>query len=292
MKKETKDLESFKRALKRKQKLVAMLAPSFIADFDYPLIVYQLRALGFDKITELTFGAKMINRDYHKILRNQKDKLFISSVCPGIVETIRNKYPQYRKNLIPVLSPMTATARICKKIYPKHKTVFISPCQFKKIETNQSKEVDFAIDYNELRMLLEQNKKEISKKIKILKNKNINEIGFDKFYNDYTKIYPLAGGLSKTAHLKQVLHSGEEVKIDGIIEVEKFLQNPDKKVRFMDITFCKGGCLGGPCVLNKNLADKRKKLMKYLSDSKKEKIDKNKKGLIEKAKGISFTKNY
>ncbi|VVB80427.1 Uncharacterised protein [uncultured archaeon] len=292
MKKEEKDLDSFKKALARKEKLVALLAPSFIADFDYPLIIYQLRARGFDKIVELTFGAKMINREYHKILKEQKDKLFISSVCPGVVETIRNKYPQYRKNLIPVLSPMTATAKICRKLYPKHKLVFISPCQFKKIETNQSEYVDFAIDYNELRKLFEENKEEINKKIKILKKKKTNKIGFDKFYNDYTKIYPLAGGLSKTAHLKQVLNPGEEVKIDGILEVEKFLQNPDKKVRFIDVTFCKGGCLGGPCVLNKNLPDKRKRLMKYLNYSKKEKIEENKKGLIRKAEGINFSKVY
>jgi iron only hydrogenase large subunit-like protein len=292
MKKEAKDLEAFKKALSKKQKLVALLAPSFIADFDYPKIIYQLRALGFDKIMELTFGAKMINREYHKILKEQKNKLFISSVCPGIVETIKNKYPEYRKNLMPVLSPMTATARICKKIYPKHKTVFISPCQFKKIETNQSPEVDFVIDYLELRKLIEENKIEIDKKIKLLKKKKLKDIGFDKFYNDYTKIYPLSGGLSKTAHLNQVLNPGEEVQIDGIIEVENLLQNPNKKVRFMDVTFCKNGCIGGPCVLNKDTTNKRKRLMKYLNDSKKEKIGKEKKGIIKKASGINFSKIY
>jgi iron only hydrogenase large subunit-like protein len=282
MKKRIKNLNSLKLALKKKQKLVCLLAPSFIADFDYPQIIHQLRTIGFDKIVELTFGAKMINREYHKILKNQKNKLFISSVCPGIVETIKNKYPQYKDNLISVLSPMTATAKICKKIYPKHKTVFISPCQFKKIESDQSNEIDFVIDYNELREILKENKKE----------KNGNEIKLDKFYNDYTKIYPLSGGLSKTAHLNQVLKKGEEVKIDGIIEVEKFLEKPNKKVRFMDVTFCKGGCLGGPCLLNKNMRDKKRRLLKYLQDSEKEKIEENKKGLIKKAIGINFIKEY
>src|SRR4030043_218032 len=105
-----------------KEKSVAMLAPSFVVDFSYPNIISQLKGLGFDKVVELTFGAKMINREYHKILEHSKE-LVISSVCPGIVETIKAKYPQYKKNLINVDSPMSATAKICRKIYPEHKNL-------------------------------------------------------------------------------------------------------------------------------------------------------------------------
>ncbi len=281
-----KSLNSLKQALAKKQKIVVMLAPSFVADFDYPEIIYQLKALDFDKITELTFGAKMINREYHRILeeseKSGKKELFIATVCPGVVSFIKTKYLQYAKNLMSVDSPMIATAKICKKIYPKHKVCFISPCEFKKQESQDSEYVDFCIDYNELRKLIKENKKPIKK----------SKTGFDKFYNDYTKIYPLAGGLSKTAHLKGVLKPGEEIKIDGIFEVEKFLKNPKKEVSFMDITFCKGGCLGGPCILNNNLKDKKEKLMHYLEVAKEEKIPKGREGLVEKAKGISFLKRY
>lgn len=281
-----KNLVSLKQALAKKQKIVVMLAPSFVADFSYPEIIYQLRSLGFDKITELTFGAKMINREYHRILEEcekcNRKELYIATVCPGIVNFIKTRYPQYASNLIGVVSPMIATARICRKIYPKHKVCFISPCEFKKTESNDSEYVDFCIDYNELRELIKNNKKPVKK----------SKAGFDKFYNDYTKIYPLAGGLSKTAHLKGVLKPGEEVKIDGIHKVEQFLKNPDKKVRFMDVTFCIGGCLGGPCIINKNIIDKKEKLMNYLELAKKEKMPKGREGLIEKAKGLTFLKKY
>lgn len=289
-----KDLNSLKKALNSKEKIVALLAPSFVADFTYPKIIYQLKALGIDKVTELTFGAKMINREYHKILEDKKNKnkLIIATVCPGIVETIKNKYPNYRKNLIPVVSPMIATARICKKIYPKHKILFISPCEFKKIESNNSKDVDFCIDYNELRILFEENKEKIEKHLKTIGKIKLCKLCFDKFYNDYTKIYPLAGGLSQTAHLKQVLKPGEEEKIDGILDVEKFLDNPKPCVRFLDVTFCHGGCLGGPCILNKDLTKSKKNLMKYLNEAKKEKIPENRKGLIKKAEGINFYTKY
>jgi iron only hydrogenase large subunit-like protein len=261
-----------------KGKYIAMLAPSFIVDFSYPSIISQLKELGFDKVVELTFGAKMINREYHKLLENS-NKLVISSVCPGIVETIKDKFPSYKNNLILVDSPMRAMAKICRKTYPKHKVVFISPCNFKKIEAKNSGVVDFVIDYKEL--------KELILKYKIQPNKK--NVCFDKFYNDYTKIYPLAGGLSKTAHLKGVVKKNEVRIIDGVGEVSKFLEKPDKKIKFLDVNFCIGGCIGGPCINSKeNINVRKKRVLSYLKLSDKEDIPNTRLGLIEKAKNINF----
>lgn len=264
-----------------KGKYVAMLAPSFVIDFPYPKIIFQLHNLGFDKVVELTFGAKLVNREYHKILEKSKE-LVISSVCPGVVETIKAKYPQYKKNLIPVDSPMIAMAKICRKIYPEHKIVFISPCNFKKIESEKSDFVDYAIDYKELKTLFQ----------KYRTNKNDSGT-FDQFYNDYTKIYPIAGGLYKTAHLKNILKDDEAMIIDGIDRVIEFLNNPNPKIRFLDVNFCKGGCIGGPCVNSKlPLILRRKKVLDYLKLAEKEKIPEKSKGIIKEAKGISFKSEY
>lgn len=261
-------------------KYVAMLAPSFVVDFKYPEIISQLKNLGFDKIVELTFGAKMINRDYHKKLENSK-KLVISSVCPGIVETIKAKHPSYTENLINVDSPMIATAKICKKTYPKHKTVFFSPCNFKKIEVQKSKHVDYVIDYKELNELLRNFKGR-------RENKGMSAL-FDKFYNDYTKIYPLSGGLSKTAHLKKILKPNETKILDGIEKVTKFLDKPDKKIKFLDVTFCNGGCIGGPCITSKlPLLLRKKKILNYMKIADEERIPEERKGVVKDAKGISF----
>jgi iron only hydrogenase large subunit-like protein len=262
--------------LLKKNKCIAMLAPSFVGEFDYPELISLLSSLGFDKVVELTFGAKMINRDYHSILKESK-KLMISSVCPGIVEFVKEKYPKYISNLILVDSPVIAMGKICRKIYPKHKTIFISPCYFKKTECENSKYIDYVIDYKEL--------KDFLLDIKI-KNRKIT---FDKFYNDYTKIYPLSGGLSKTANLKNILKKSQVKIIDGIKDVEKFLKKPDKRIKFLDCTFCKGGCLGGPCFSEFNLIQRKKRLLDYLELSKKEDIPECKKGLIKCADGIDFS---
>jgi len=271
----------------KKIKKLAMLAPSFVLEFGYPDVVIALRKLGFDKVVELTFGAKIVNSEYHKLLG--KGKMLISTACPGVTEFIKNNYPSLRSNLVRVDSPMIATAKVCKKSFPKHKVFFISPCNFKKQEANGSKYVDYTIDYQQLKGIL------IENKIGMKHKKPGKYQLFDCFYNDYTKIYPMAGGLSKTAHLKGILKQGEEKVIDGVANVKKYLdvyiKNPDKKIKFLDINFCVGGCLGGPFTSkDKTIEEKKEKLIKYLNLSKKEKIPEKNKGWMKKAEGIDFTR--
>lgn len=273
--------EALKFPLSKKDKYIAMLAPSFVVDFSYPVIISQLKNLGFDKVVELTFGAKMINRDYHKILEKNKE-LIISSVCPGIVETIKSKFPEYKNNLIKVDSPMVAMAKICKKNYPDYKIVFFAPCDFKKIEAGKSKYIDYVFDFTELKEILNK-----------FKTKGKNKLKFDSFYNDYTKIYPVSGGLSKTANLKDIIELGEVRIIDGMEEVSEFLKNPEKGIKFLDVTFCKGGCIGGPAINSKlPIVLRKARVMNYMKIANKESIPEKRKGVIERAKGISFKSEY
>lgn len=271
----------------KKQKCIALLAPSFIAEFDYPEIIISLKKLGFSKVTELTFGAKMVNREYHKILN--ENKFFISTACPGITYFIEANYPQFKNNLVKVDSPMIATAKICKRNFPKYKRIFISPCSFKKQEAESSKYIDYVIDYQQLKQLFIKNK--ISNK----KTPNGKIEAFDCLYNDYTKIYPVAGGLSNTAHLKGILKKNEIKIIDGVDKVKKYLDNyakhPDKRIRFLDINFCAGGCLGGPFISkNKTLSEKTRRIQNYMKFSKEASIKEKNKGWIKKAEGINFKK--
>ena len=268
-------------SLIKKEKCIVLVAPSFVTDFKYPSIVWRLKKLGFDKVVELTFGAKIINIEYHKLLKKSKE-LIISSPCPGIVSTIVHKFPKLKNKLAKIDSPVVAMAKICKKHFPKHKTIFLSPCDFKKIETESCKYIDGIMDYDQL--------KDLFIKHKIKKPFFKRKIQFDKFYNDYTKIYPLSGGLAQTAHLKNILKENEIKIIDGINEVIEFLKNPDSKIKLLDCLFCKGGCTGGPHT-NKKLTIKQKhnKVIKYLKKAKKEDIPENSKGLIKKATGIKFS---
>jgi len=276
----SKDCDKLMLELKKGTKMVVMLAPSFVVNFDYPEIITMLKDLGFDKAVELTFGAKVVNHEYHRQLKKTKT-LLISTVCPGIATTIKSQLPQYEKNLARIVSPMVATARICKKIYPKHKVVFISPCYNKIQEAKEFDSIDFVIGMDELVELFKQYK---------VKPKNNPKARFDKFYNDYTKIYPTSGGLSKTANLKGIIRPDEVMVIDGIADVIKFLKHPDKKIRFLDATFCIGSCIGGP-LQNPNLTleQKKKRVIDYVNHAMHESIPETAKGIMKQAKGIKLT---
>ena len=266
------------------QLVIALVAPSFITDFKYPSIIYRLKKLGFDKATEITFGAKMINRDYHKILKTSKG-LMISSPCPGVVTTIMNKLPKLKSKLVKVDSPVVAMSKVCRKHFPNHKIIFISPCDFKKIEAESCKTIDYIIDYDQLKLLFKKYK--VGRPIFKRKSKWL----FDRFYNDYTKIFPLSGGLAQTAHVKGILKEDQVAVIDGITKGIKFLENPDPKIKFLDCLFCDGGCIGGPHTSKKlTISQKHARIMRYLKKAKQQDIPEDRKGLIKIPSELKFTK--
>lgn len=270
--------------IKAGKKIIAMLAPSYIVDFNYPEIINILRNMGIDKVTELTFGAKMINGAYHRILRTHPDKMFISSACPVIVTLVKTKYQKYKQNLVPVVSPLVATARILKKNYSKHDLLFISPCFAKKSEVEQYKGlIKNVLTYGELKQLINYFEEK-----KLFKKKSKHNT-FDKFYNDYTKIYPLSGGLSSTMHGKDILSKDEVIVLEGPKEVDELLsKNIPKKIKFLDLLYCFGGCIGGPGVCSKEKTKtKHDKVVNYMNHCRKEKEGK-KEGLVKYTKGVSF----
>jgi iron only hydrogenase large subunit-like protein len=262
-----------------KKKSILMVAPSFVADFSPQELVRKARGLGFELVVELTFGAKIVNLLYHEFIKKNSGKkdFFISSVCPASVLLIKNKYPQFTKYLLPFVSPMVAMAKILKKNYPKHKIVFMSPCSAKKIEAKSSKEIDEVITFIELKQMIAKEKP---------KSKGSGE--FDSFYNSYTSIYPLAGGLAATLNKKGILSADKIVSCDGCVDIEKlFSNNPNSA--FYDILFCKGGCIGGNGIASKTPLLWKK--LKVLSYRKKKRVGKNGKvGLEKYTKGINFSK--
>jgi len=113
---------------------------------------------------------------------------------------------------------------------------------------------------------------------------------FDKVYNDYTKIYPLSGAVAETMHSKSILTPEEVLVVDGpknidwaIKELEK-----NKNIKFVDILFCKGGCIGGPGIISKDTQQKKEdKIIKYREKCKKTAM-KEHKGKFKDAKKLNL----
>jgi iron only hydrogenase large subunit-like protein len=268
----------------KNNKCVCLLAPSFVIDFKYPKIIYNLREIGFAKVVELTYSAKIISSEYHEIIKKKKHKQRICANCPSVVKFIENKFPQHKSKLVNIASPMVVMGRFCKKEFgDKYKTIFIGPCFTKKIEANENKnDIDFALTFKELQEILFYMKSN-NKLIKVPKTKK--NLDFDKFYNDYTKIYPIGGAVAKTIHTKKILSKKQIICCETQTEIEKAIIKMEncKNIKFLDILFCKGGCCGGPGIISKeDIKTKIKKVANYREISKEHKIGKNK-GLLKYA---------
>lgn len=255
-----------------KKKTICLLAPSFVVDFKYPKIITEMRRIGINKIVELTYSAKLISHEIHKQIHKNK-KRYICGNCPSVVKYIENKYPELKKNIMDIASPMVVMARFMKQKYPDYLTIFVGPCISKKQEAKDYKEVDFAITFKEFNEIYLFAKKNGYYKIKENEKKT-----FDKFYNDVTKIYPLSGAVAETMNNREILKPNEIIIADGLSEIDKAITSfkEDKKIRFADMLFCKGGCVGGPGIMSCESIEKREdRVIHYRDKSRKEKIGKN-----------------
>lgn len=280
-----------KKLLDSNQKTICMLAPSFIAEYDYPNIIYRLRALGFTEVVELTFGAKMTNLTYYSILKDEVDRTWISSPCPTMVNLVRTKYPHLLRNLVPVHSPMGCMSLICKKFFADYKQVFVGPCITKKLEAQEIGGIASAITFKELDQLFLDYKipEEITER-KYMKT-------FDKFYNDYTKIYPLSGGLSSTLHHHHILRKKDILIKEGIGNISKifdgFKDGWYKDYKFLDILTCNGGCIDGPgMVKNYPLSKRKKRVTQYKNYAQRYEKDLGRTGMKIHAEDINFERKF
>jgi len=288
------------------QKTVCLLAPSFPVDFQYPGIILELKKIWFGKIVELTYAAKLINLEYEKILKSNPEKQFICPNCPTIAKMIETKYPELKENIINVASPMVIMNRFVKKAYEQsegvpqggkngeeYKTIFVWPCLMKKIEAKENG-VDYAITFKELKEILNRYEEN---KIPYIENYELNitvdgNPDFDKFYNDYTKVYPLAWWVADTLHVRWILNKENILVVDGPKNIDewikKFKENPN--IKFLDILFCEGGCIGWPGISSDESIEMRQyKVYEYKEKCKKDKIW-SKMWKFEDSKGLTITR--
>ena len=269
---------------------VAMLAPTFAIDFKYPNIIGMLRHLGFKEVTELTFGARMVNWAYANYIKEHPtQELFISSPCPTVVALVKSQYPEFVKYLMPIVSPMEAMAKVHKKFNPNCKVIFISPCWAKELlEAPKYKEIDAVITLKDLKKIFEQEG--------IKEDNFTEEYHFDSFVREYTKIYPVSGGLAATSHIQKLFKEGEILITDGAENIKKAFEEikaKTKPYRFLDLLNCPGGCIGGPAINRQDLStEERKKIIfEYTHRSSEETMGEHE-GKVKDAKDIDLSTTF
>ena len=265
-----RDLEEVVKLLKSDSNVAISIAPSFVTIFEewqIKRLPSALRKIGFSHISETAIGA------YHSALRTAEhindnpEKSHICSACPVVVNYIEKYSPESIPNISPVLSPMISHARIIKsKCGPETKVVFVGPCIAKKQEASRNElksYVSAVLTFEELFELLETNNIDLSA---------FEESDFDDIPAGDSQLFPLEGGLLKTANIEFGLADTDSLAISGsndIMDAINCLKSSDKAV-VIEPLWCKNGCINGPSIPKQdNNFIKRRKVLDYAHNSKK-----------------------
>jgi iron only hydrogenase large subunit-like protein len=131
------DFDKFIEELKEGRALSVLVAPSFYMNYpkEYGAVLGYLKSLGVVNFYSVSLGANITTWCYLNYISENKARAAIAQPCPVIVRHIEKHQPELIPNLIPVQSPMMATAIYLKKyMNVQEDFAFLSPCIAKKIE--------------------------------------------------------------------------------------------------------------------------------------------------------------
>jgi len=227
--------------------VAAIVAPSYPAEFtecDTATLVAALRALGFDSVHEVAFGADLVARDYARLLSDDREGRHVATSCPAVVSYVRKYHPDLLDSLAPIVSPMIATARALeRRLGRETKIVFVGPCIAKKGEAVFQQfegEIDAVLTYVELRAILERRGIDLAARTPA-------EDDFDPPHGSLGGLFPLTRGLLQAAGLNEDLLTGDIVSADGRHDfgtaIEDFKAGATE-ARLLDILCCHGCIMG------------------------------------------------
>ncbi len=234
------EVEKVKVLLQSGVPVIASLAPSFIANYGgagIEALSDALKKLGFTDVEETAIGATIVKKEYERLLKEEKRDIVISSCCHSVNLLIQKYFHAELKYLADVLSPMQAHCMDIKKRVPNAKTVFIGPCVSKKDEAQYyDGMVDAALTFDELSDWLR------AENIAIEQKTDSNEKSRARFF-------PTTGGILKTMDLDAEGYT--YLAVDGVnscIAALKDIESGKIHKCFIEMSACKGSCIGGPAM--------------------------------------------
>lgn len=234
------DVQTAKALLRGEAPVYASIAPSFIANYPGVSMASMrkaLKMLGFTDAEETAVGATVVKNAYDELVRSEKQKVVISTSCPSVNLLVEKHFPELLPCLAKVQTPMAVHSEMIRKAHPNAKVVFIGPCIAKKAEAeHKSPNADCVLTFEELNAWM--NEENLSFDFS-LKN-DPNEQGKARFF-------PTTGGILKSMACDNPNYT--YMSLDGTEECMKALKDiSDGNIEncFIEMSSCKGGCIGGP----------------------------------------------
>lgn len=233
------DVPLVKQQIAAGRRVVASVAPSFIAEF--PLAGFSamktcLQKLGFADAQETAIGAGIVKTEYERMIAAGEHDVIISSCCHSVNSLIQKYHPAALQYLAPVLSPMLAHCRLIKEQDPSAFTVFIGPCISKKEEAELYGHCDVALTFEELENWMNESH--------ITMDEND---AADAESNKRPRFFPIKGGVIQSMDTTNTGFTYLAVDgIDHCIAALKEIENGSLKHCFIEMNACEGACINGP----------------------------------------------
>ncbi|MCM1321327.1 MAG: 4Fe-4S binding protein [Bacteroides sp.] len=266
------DLGRTKQLLTLKKRVIASVAPSFVSEFnDFTPSQFSaaLKQLGFWGISETAIGADLVSKMLAEKLaeaeqNGSRQKLFLSSACPAVVEYIKQFQPEFSPYITDCASPLLAHARYLKNTYGSDiGIVFIGPCIAKKREADIWKTIDVALTFDDMRRWFSE--ADISPA-------TVHADSADSCFIPQRaakgSLYPIDGGMIAAFKKYNKTENVRAMAAAGIDEIPNILKNLDNdkltSPLFIELLACPGGCINGPgSARNNSAAVKRVQIISY-----------------------------
>lgn len=215
------DLEQAINLINSDNRVAISVAPSFASfyhDWERRRLPSALRKLGFSHVSETAIGAYHVAEE--SLRRRYRNADSICTACPAIVNFVEMYMPKVVKNLLPVASPMLAHAAIIReKLGLDTRVVFVGPCIAKKKEADNStgiQKIDCALTFNELEEWLKRENIQLD---------CLEDSQFDDEPGGESRLFPLPGGLARTARMSSDSLEADIIAVSGIAEIRKLFES-------------------------------------------------------------------
>ncbi len=245
--------------------VAAAVAPSFAAEFteyDENQLAGLLREVGFDLVHEVGFGADLVAERTRAIIDERGDQRWIATSCPAIVTFVQRYHPNLCASLLPLVSPMVASAQTLRATHGSDlKVIFIGPCLAKKGEaahTSGTGRVDCVLTFSELRELI---------RLRELGHKSVAVSEFDEPRAQLGAVFALSRGMVQAAGMSEDLATGTVVSADGredFPEALREFESGDLDAQLLDILCCKGCIMGAGMTTDEPQFRRRARISRYV----------------------------
>ncbi|MDR2501504.1 MAG: methyl-accepting chemotaxis protein [Treponema sp.] len=244
------DGEAFFKALERKEKIAAIVAPAVASNFPdrYLHLNGYLKSLGVEAVFDVSFGAELTVYSYAQYLKEKNPRLIIAQPCPAIVTFLELFHPRLLGALAPADSPMLHTIKMIREFYPQYRgcrVLAVSPCIAKRREFDETGIGDFNVTFITLKEHFEKNRIDLA---------SYRPLPYDNPPAERAVAFPMPGGLLRTLSRYIPGIWDQTRKIEGVDQIYNYLTELDaslakggrQSASLVDCLNCDRGCNGGP----------------------------------------------